>query len=279
MAYSTEEEKDPKKQKVEILGPFGLVESNHNGCPAGELQKARVDLAACYRLLDQLGFNEGVDNHLTVMVPGTRDRFLCIAYGIMWSEVTASNLLLLDQEGKVLEGSGCPDPTAFYIHGRIHAAHPHATCVLHTHVPYSTALSCLEDMELKMIHQNSCRFSDEIAYDTVYEGLVLGKAEGDRLAKVMGSKRVLLHQNHGIVTAGDSVAEAFDELYFFERAATVQVLAMSMGKPLKIIDDHVVKNYKDQVDQFRGVWAAKHFEARKRSLYKPTGLGHADFAA
>jgi len=268
-----------KKQRTEILGPFGLVEATHNGCPAGALQQARVDLAACYRLLNELGMNEGVDNHLTVMVPGTTNRFLCVAYGILWSEVTASNLLLLDDQGTVLEGSGAPDPTAFYIHSRIHAAHPHAVCVLHTHMPYATALTCLRDMELKMIHQNSCRFYDEIAYDTTYKGLVLGKAEGDRLAAVMGSKRVLLHQNHGVITTGDTVAEAFDELYYCERAAMVQVLAMSTGQPLKLIDDDVVKDYKHQVALFRGVWASKHFEARKRSLFKPSGLGSADFSS
>ena len=283
LAYGAKEEKgdEPpqKKQMVEILGPYGLVEARHMGCPAGALQAARVDLAACYRLLDILGLNEGVDNHLTVMVPGTTDRFLCIAYGILWSEVTASNLLLLDESGQVLEGSGAPDPTAFYIHSRIHAAHPHATCVLHTHMPYATALTCLESMELKMIHQNSCRFYDEIAYDTAYNGLVLGNKEGDRLASVMADKRVLLHQNHGVITVGTTVAEAFDELYYLERAALVQVLAMSTNKPLKIIDDHVITNYKDQVNQFRGIWASKHFEARKRCLFKPSGLGNADFAS
>mmetsp|Transcript_10231 Transcript_10231/g.33786 ORF Transcript_10231/g.33786 Transcript_10231/m.33786 type:complete len:285 (+) Transcript_10231:755-1609(+) len=280
LAYSVSEEKEQKKPRlVEVLGPYGLIEATHQGCPAGALQAARVDLAACYRLLDQLGLNEGVDNHLTVMVPGTTDRFLCIAYGVLWSEVTASNLLLLDQDGAVLEGSGSPDPTAFYIHSRIHAAHPHATCVLHTHMPYATALTCLEEMELKMIHQNSCRFYDEIAYDYTYNGLVLGDKEGDRLADVMKDKRVLMHQNHGVITVGEDVATAFDELYYLERAALVQVLAMSTGKPMKLIQHDVVTNYKDQVSQFRGVWAAKHFEARKRCLFKPTGLGHADFSS
>ena len=119
-----------------------------------------------------MNLNEGIDNHLTVVVPGTQPlRFLCIAYGLAWSEVTASNLLLLDETGKVLEGSGAPDPTAFFIHSRIHKKHPHAVCVLHTHMPHATALCCLEDMELKMINQNCLRFYDEVAYDTDYKGL------------------------------------------------------------------------------------------------------------
>lgn len=277
---SPQTEEAPKT--VSVVGPYGLLTSKtrgHLGCDAAKLREARIDMAACYRIMDELGLNEGIDNHLTVMVPGTRDRFLCIPYGLNWSEVTASNLLLLDANGDVVEGDGLPDPTAFYIHSRIHLKHPHAVCVLHTHQPKASALCCLEDMEIKMIHQNSCRFLDEVAYDTVYEGLVLGKAEGDRLAEVMGSKRVLMHQSHGPITCGDSVAEAFDEIYYLERACEVQLLAMNTGKPTVTIKDSVARFYKDQVDQFRGCWAQDHFEARKRALYKPKGLGNADFAS
>mmetsp|Transcript_13710 Transcript_13710/g.20450 ORF Transcript_13710/g.20450 Transcript_13710/m.20450 type:complete len:283 (+) Transcript_13710:96-944(+) len=269
-----------RKREQEILGPNGLIKAPiRSTVTDAAVHQARIDLAACYRILDDLGMNEGVDNHLTVMIPGTRDRFLCIAYGILWSQVTASNLLLLDGEGNVLEGDGAPDPTAFYIHSRIHLKHPHATCVLHTHMPYATALSCLKDMQIEMIHQNSARFYDEIAYDTEYTGLVLGKEEGDRLAENMGAKRVLLHQNHGVITAGDTVAEAFDEMYYLERAAMIQILAMSTNKPRKLIDQDVITNYKDQVNQFRSVWADKHFQARKRALFKSSALGQADFAS
>ena len=128
-------------EPVEVVGPYGLITSTAHGCAPDVLRQARVDLAACYRILDRMNLNEGIDNHLTVMVPGTQPlRFLCIAYGLAWSEVTASNLLLLDETGKVLEGSGAPDPTAFFIHSRIHKKHPHAVCVLHTHMPHATAL-------------------------------------------------------------------------------------------------------------------------------------------
>ena len=209
--------------------------------------------------------------------PGTQPlRFLCIAYGLAWSEVTASNLLLLDETGKVLEGSGAPDPTAFFIHSRIHKQHPHATCVLHTHMPHATALCCLEDMELKMINQNCLRFYDEVAYDTDYKGLVLGTVEGDRMARAMGSHRVLMHRNHGVITTGDSVAEAFDELYYLERCAQVQCLAYATGRPLATVSKEICVEYKKDVVKYRGCWAEKHFGARKRELLKG---GAADFAA
>mmetsp|Transcript_13612 Transcript_13612/g.40555 ORF Transcript_13612/g.40555 Transcript_13612/m.40555 type:complete len:297 (+) Transcript_13612:170-1060(+) len=262
---------------VDVVGPFGMLSSTDHGCEPDALRQARVDLAACYRVLDRLGLNEGIDNHLTVMVPGTRDRFLCISYGLAWSEVTASNLLLLNEAGRVLSGSGAPDPTAFFIHSRIHRAHPHATAILHTHMPEATALCCLEDMELKMINQNAARFHDEIAYDTDYNGLVLGTEEGDRMAKAMGSKRVLMHQNHGVITTGDSVAEAFDELYYLERAAKVQNLAYATGRPLKYIDPGCLDEYKANVTKFRGCWANSHFGAQKRILFKTPG--YADFAS
>ncbi len=264
-------------EPVEVVGPYGLITSTAHGCAPDVLRQARVDLAACYRILDRMNLNEGIDNHLTVMVPGTQPlRFLCIAYGLAWSEVTASNLLLLDETGKVLEGSGAPDPTAFFIHSRIHKKHPHAVCVLHTHMPHATALCCLEDMELKMINQNCLRFYDEVAYDTDYKGLVLGTVEGDRMAQAMGSNRVLMHRNHGVITCGDSVAEAFDELYYLERCAQVQCLAYATNRPLATVSDEICVEYKKDVVKFRGCWAEKHFAARKRELLKG---GAADFAA
>lgn len=268
--------KADEQEPVEVVGPYGLITS-HAPHAADAVRQARVDLAACYRILDRMHLNEGIDNHLTVMVPHcTPLRFLCISYGIAWSEVTASNLLLLDENGQVIEGAGAPDPTAFFIHSRIHKRHPHAVCVLHTHMPHATALCCLEDMELKMINQNALRFYDEVAYDTDYRGLVLGTVEGDRMAAAMGSHRVLMHQNHGIITCGDSVAEAFDELYYLERCAQVQCLAYSTGRPMHLVDEDIVKTYKEDVNKFRGCWAEKHFSARKRELLKS---GSADYAS
>src|SRR5439155_20917354 len=127
-------------------------------------QAARVDLAAAFRLAVRLDLHEGVCNHFSVMLPDGH-RFLLNAYGLHWSEVTASNLLALDAQGRVLAGEGEYERTAFCIHSRIHVANPHAACVLHTHMPYATALTLLEDGRLEMVEQNPLRFHDDTASD------------------------------------------------------------------------------------------------------------------
>src|ERR1700704_2798743 len=139
----------------------------------------RADLAAAFRLAVRLDLHEGVCNHFSVMLPDGQ-RFLLNAYGLHWSEVTASNLLALDAQGRVLAGEGEYEKTAFCIHSRIHVANPHAACVLHTHMPHATALTLLEDGRLEMVEQNALRFHDDIAYDDIYNGLVVDNAEGDR---------------------------------------------------------------------------------------------------
>jgi len=225
----------------------------------------RVDLAAAFRLAVRLDLHEGVCNHFSVMLPDSR-RFLLNRYGLHWSEVTASNLLALDAAGKVLEGEGEFEKTAFYIHSRIHVGNPRATCVLHTHMPYATALTLLEGGRLEMVEQNALRFHDDIAYDDTYNGLVVDDAEGDRLARVLGSKRVMFLANHGVIVVGPSVAEAFDALYYLERACRLQVLARSMGGKLKPVRPEVVKTAYRMMLADAPKYAGAHFDALKRIL-------------
>ena len=211
-----------------------------------------MDLAAAYRTCHRLGLNEGIDNHLTCTVPspekGQPDNFLVFPYGLSWSEVTASNLLLMDEKGRVLRGSGQPDITAFMIHSRMHKAMgERGVCIMHTHMPYASALCCVQGGRLEMCHQNSLRFWNDVAYDDAFNGLVFDAAEGDRMAEKMGSKRVMFHSNHGVMVACGSVAEAMEHLYYLERAAQVQVLAMSTGKALKIIPEDVCETVKGQL--------------------------------
>src|SRR3954447_11087584 len=208
-------------------------------------QAARIDLAAAFRLAVRLDLHEGVCNHFSVMLPRLQDeggRFLLNAYGLHWSEVTASNLLALDAQGRVLAGEGEYEKTAFYIHSRIHVANPHAACVLHTHMPHATALTLLEGGRLEMVEQNALRFADDIAYDDTYNGLVLDNGEGDRLARVLGDKRVLFLANHGVIVVGPTVAEAFDLMYYLERACRLQVLARSSQQSFKKIRPEVVRD-------------------------------------
>jgi ribulose-5-phosphate 4-epimerase/fuculose-1-phosphate aldolase len=226
---------------------------------------ARVDLAAAFRLAVRLDMHEGVCNHFSVMLPDGK-RFLLNRYGLHWSEVTAGNLLALDGAGKVLEGEGEYEKTAFYIHSRIHLANPRATCVLHTHMPYATAITLLEGGRLEMVEQNALRFHDDIAYDDVYNGLVVDNSEGDRLARVMGDKRVMFLANHGVIVAGPSVAEAFDLMYYLERACRLQVLARSMGGKLKPVRPEVVNTAYRMMLADAPKYAGAHFEALKRIL-------------
>src|SRR5688572_10341610 len=205
-----------------------------------EVAAARIDLAAAFRLAVRMDLHEGVCNHFSVMLPD--GRFLLDRYGLHWSEVSASNLLALDAAGRVLEGEGEFEKTAFYIHSRIHLAHPRAACVLHTHMPYATALTLLEQGRLEMAEQNALRFYGDIAYDDTYNGLVVDNAEGDRLARVLGEKRVMFLASHGVIVVGPSMAEAFDLLYYLERACRLQVLARSMGGKLRSVRSDVVRD-------------------------------------
>jgi ribulose-5-phosphate 4-epimerase/fuculose-1-phosphate aldolase len=225
----------------------------------------RVDLAAAFRLAVRLDLHEGVCNHFSTMLPDSK-RFLLNRYGLHWSEVTASNLLALDAAGNVLEGEDEYEKTAFYIHSRIHIANPRAACVLHTHMPYATALTLLEGGRLEMVEQNALRFHDDIAYDDTYNGLVVDDAEGDRLARALGGKRALFLANHGVIVVGPSVAEAFDALYYLERACRLQVLARAMGGKIRPVRPEVIQDtYKLMCADARK-YANAHFSALKRIL-------------
>jgi ribulose-5-phosphate 4-epimerase/fuculose-1-phosphate aldolase len=225
---------------------------------------ARVDLAAAFRLAVRMDLHEGVCNHFSVMLP--HGRFLLNAYGLHWGEMTASNLLALDEEGKLLEGEGEYEKTAFWIHSRIHRAHPRAACVLHTHMPYATTLTLLEGGRLEMVEQNALRFHDDIAYDETYNGLVVDAEEGDRLARALGAKRVLFLANHGVIVVGGSVAEAFDSLYYLERACRLQVLARMTGGRLRAVRPEVVRATCALMRADLAKYAEAHFGALKRIL-------------
>ena len=233
---------------------------------AGVERAARIDLAAAFRLAVRLDMHEGVCNHLSLMLPGSRDRFLLNRFGLHWAEVTASNLLILDAQGKILKGEGEIEKTAFHIHSRIHLANPNATCVLHTHMPYATALTLTEPGRLEMVEQNALRFVDDIAYDDEYNGLVVDNAEGDRLARVLGTKRVMFLANHGVIVVGQSVAEAFDLMYYLERACRLQVLALSTGRTLRPVTDKVARETYAMLLEQNTIYAEAHFGALKRIL-------------
>ena len=233
-------------------------------------RRARVDLAACYRLADHFGLNEGIDNHLTLLVPGYSDRFLLAPFGMHWSEVKASDFMVVDFNGHVLTGQGLVEPTALYIHQPAHRLSPQGRCVLHTHMPYATALCMLENPRLEMAVQSALGFYEDVAYDDDYNGLAFDVSEGERLARALGPKSVLMMGNHGVMVVGETIPKAFERLYFLERAAQAQVLALSTGRPVRLIPDEIIQKTLAQFgaggkigDQDR---AELHFDALKRVL-------------
>ena len=227
--------------------------------------QARIDLAAAFRWAVRMNFHEGVCNHFSLAVPGEADRFLINPHGLHFSEIRASDLCILDAEGNAHGGYHPPEPTAFYIHSAIHRTNPKAACVLHTHMPYATALCLVEQGRLEMVSQNALRYLGQIAYDDRYNGLVLDFEEGFRIAEVLGDKRVLFLANHGVIVVGPTVADAFDDLYYLERACQHQVLAMSTGRSLKPIDPQVAAMTCEQIEGER-LNAQLHFQALKRML-------------
>ena len=236
------------------------------------LQQQRTDLACALRWAARLGLHEGVCNHFSLavadedgMVRG--DRFLINPYGWHWSEITASSLVLCDAAGTVLEGDNTVEPTAFFIHSRVHLKAPQAVCVLHTHMPYATALTLRENGRLEMCEQNALIFYGRVAYDEEYGGLALDGNEGDRIAAQLGNASALMLASHGVIVTGRNVAQAFTDLYYMERAAQAQVLAASGGHKLRIPADLQRSTAQQHMQEYEGL-ADRLFSAYRRMLDK-----------
>jgi len=237
------------------------------------LKQNRIDLACSLRWAARLNLHEGVDNHFSLSVPDNDgimrgNRFLINPYGWHWSEITASSLVLCNEKGEILEGDNEVEDTAFFIHSRIHLETPNAVCVLHTHMPYATSITLLENGRLEMVEQNALLFDGKIAYDDNYTGLVLDNDEGNRIAHQIGDKSILFMASHGIIVTGPTVADAFNDLYYLERAAMVQVLAKSQGKNLRNLSEQVRQNTRQQNVLEKPKLAHRHFTALQRILDK-----------
>ena len=225
-------------------------------------REIRCELACALRGAARYGLHEGICNHFSVRLPGP-DRFLINPQGLHWAEITASDLLVVAGDARVLEGRHTVEPTAFFIHSAIHRALPDAACVLHTHMPYATALAIAEDARLEWASQNALRFYGRIEYEDGYNGLALDIAEGDRLAARMRDADVLFLANHGVIVRGPSIAQAFDDLYYLERACMVQAHALSQGKRLRIVPEEVARRTRQQMAG-ESQQAALHLAALQR---------------
>lgn len=225
-----------------MLGRHSAGSSNTKETPQlSSEQQARVDLAAAHRLAVIQGFSEGIVNHMTLAVPGKTDRFLLIPFGLHWSEVTASSFMDVSYDGKVLSGEGDIERTAFCIHAPIHRRSHKAAAVFHTHMPYASALTRLKDPRLKTIGQTELLLMKHIAYDENYCGGPNDTTEGERLADVLGDKTILFMANHGVLVTGENVAQAYDRLYYLERACQVQLYAMWTHKDLLPVNPNVAE--------------------------------------
>ena len=192
--------------------------------------QARVDLAACFRAAARLGLHEGVCNHLSFMVPGRDDLFLVNPDGWAFSEITASRLLICDFHRHVIAGDGVPEDTAFYIHARLHLAAACPGGVPHPHAERDGA-GMMEGPPLIWAGQTSLKFYGRTVVDEDYNGLALDEAEGDRIAAAVGDADIVFMKHHGVLVLARSIAKAWDDLYYLERACEVQRLAQSTGRP------------------------------------------------
>src|SRR3569833_1292808 len=227
--------------------------------------QARLDLTTALRTAARHGANEGVCNHFSMAVPGRNELVLVYPQGLHWSEITPADLVMADGEGNVIEGKYPVEASACFIHARIHQGNPRAQVVLHTHMPYATALTSIVDGRIEMCTQNAFRFWNRIAYAEQYGGVALSNDEGDRMCRALGDKDILFLRNHGVIVTGGSVAQAYDDLYYLERTAMVQVLAMQTGRPLHNIDDGLAEHTARQIAG-EAQQAFLHFDSLKRLL-------------
>jgi len=200
------------------------------------------DLAAVFRWTARLNMHEAVANHFSVSAPDSSEDFYVNGSGMHFSTIKSSDLVLIEQS-KINELKDKPelvDPTALYIHGSIHKKVPHAKCILHVHSKYATALATLEDPTLPPIDQNSMRFFNRVGVYSDFGGMGF-EEEAKKMANKIGNKKVLLMSNHGILTTGQTVAEAFDELFYFEKACETYITALSTNKKLKIVSDEIAE--------------------------------------
>ena len=215
----------------------------HANLDTPDVLEVRRDLAAALRWAARLGLAEGICNHFSAAVPGTDDLFLVNPYGWAFAEASASRLLVCDYAGRVVAGEGVPEPTAFFIHARLHMRVPRARVAMHTHMPHATALSMLDGPPLVWAGQTALKFFGRIAVDETYNGLALDEAEGDRIAATLHDAdpavSVVFMRNHGVMVVGQTVAAAFDDLYYLERACEVQLLAQGSGRPVRPVAHEV----------------------------------------
>ena len=213
----------------------------------------RVDLAAAFRWTARLGMAEAVANHFSLAVEESGRRFLMNPNQRHFARIKASDLLLLDAEQRdTLSQPDAPDPTAWGLHGSIHRRCPHARCVMHVHSTFSTVLASLADSSLPPIDQNTAIFCGRVVIDEAFGGLAF-EEEGERCAAMLREdpkKQVMVMGNHGLLVIGKSVADAFNRLFYFERAAETYIRALQTGRPLRVMPDALAEKTAQEIEDY-----------------------------
>jgi len=218
-----------------------------DGADAPAIRGARAELACAYRLFAALGWHELIYNHISLRVPGRHDRFLLNPFGLMYREITASSLVEVDLDGRPSDPGAPPiNPAGFVVHAAVHRARPDAACVMHTHTSAGMAVACQRD-GLRMLSFPSLFYAGRIAYHD-FEGITLDTDECGRLAADLGPHNAMILRNHGLLTCGPTVADAFAELYHLQRACEVQIAAQSAGAPLVVPADEIAAKAARQFD-------------------------------
>lgn len=227
----------------------------------------RQDLAAAFRWTARLGLHESVANHFSLAVNPEGTRFLINPNGRHFSRITATSLVEIDaNDSATMSRPDAPDPTAWGLHGSIHRACPHAVCVMHVHSIHATVLASLADSRLPAIDQNTAMFHDRQVIDDHYGGMAF-EEEGARCASLLADPKIttMIMGNHGVLVIGRTVAETFNRLYYFERAAETYIRALQTGRPLRVLSDEVAERTAREWEAYPG-FAASHLRELRAIL-------------
>ncbi len=225
----------------------------------------RIDLAAAFRCFARLGMHEAVANHMSAAVSPDGRQFLMNRKWQHFSRIRASDLILLDADDSASAARDDIDPTAWAIHGQMHRRLPHVRVVMHLHPVYTTAIATLKDPEIKPIEQNTARYFNRVALDTAFGGMADTEDEGARLCALLDGKSRLMMGNHGIMITGETIGEAFDDMYTIERACQILTLAYSTHQPLNVLSAEVAEKTARDWEGIRD-FSLAHFDEMKKIL-------------
>jgi ribulose-5-phosphate 4-epimerase/fuculose-1-phosphate aldolase len=243
---------------------------------APEARRERVKLAAAYRLIARFGLDAGITGHISLRVPGAPDHFWVNPFGLLFSEVTADNLVLINHKGEIVAGGKLINYAAFCIHGAIHAARPDVNCAVHTHPPAGSAYSALH-LPLEPLDQTGCSFFEDHAVYTGYDGVVLDMSQSKGIVEALGNKRALILANHGLLTCAATVEQALIDMLDLERTCANNLRALAANRPLHPIPPEAARQAKavqTQPMRWPFQWQALIRELNRHETdYDPHGWG------